>query len=109
MPVFNSGEPKKPVEIAKDVVSNTRVPANTEIQQADKQSKADKKISEEVLNKDTAKEKTQIRDVQLPVADRVIQKEETTDVILSGKISTKSGTQQIDKQQKADKKIPERF
>ena len=44
--------------------------------------------------------------MQLPVADRVIQKEETTDVILSGKISTKSGTQQIDKQQKADKKIP---
>ena len=106
-PDVNSGEPKKPVEIAKDVVSNAIVPANIGAQHADKQSNADKQISEEGLNKD-AKEKIQIRDVQLPVAARAIQKGGTTDVIRpSGRISIKSETPQINKQQKADKKIPE--
>jgi hypothetical protein len=106
-PVFNPGEPKKPVDIAKDVVSNTRVPVNTEIQQADRQNEADKQISEGVLNKEsTAKEKTQIRGVQLPVEDKTIQKNETTGVIQSGKISTKSEIPQNSKQQKGDKQIP---
>lgn len=106
-PVVISGESKKqPVDIAKDVVSNTGVPANSETQQIDKRSKADKQISEAVLNKEvTAKEKTEIIDLQLPVTGINTQKDKTTNVILTSKVSTKSETQEIAKPKKADKKI----
>lgn len=106
-PVFNSGDPTKPVgDISKNVVSNTIVPSNTGIQQTSKQSKTDNPGFESVFSEDTAKEKIQQERVQLPGAGSMVKKEEAIDTALQGKIPTKSGTRQNNNQQIADKEVP---
>jgi len=97
-PEYTIAEAEKPADIAKDVASNIEVPANGN-QQAGKQSLAGKQISQMGLNKkDTAKEKTQIGSMQLPVADITVQKDKATGMILPGNISLKSTTPPISKQ-----------
>jgi len=99
---------KQIVGNAEEVVSNKPVPANVESQQTTNQSKAGIQASEKALNKkDTAKEKTQIKNVQLPVADIAIQKDKTINTIATGETLNKPGNPQTDPLQKTDKKIPE--
>ena len=98
---------KSDKEIANNVVSNTKEPANSELQQAEKKDQIDKQVPEVILDKEeTEKAKTGINVLPLKVADKPTKEEEKIDVISINRDSTKSGPKQIKIQAKAEEKIP---
>ena len=115
-PVSISGELKKnDAAITKEVVSNSPISTNPDSRNADKQGNADNQNSKKILSvrdpfknkNDTVKETSEIRRVQLQIADTTFKKDAIANVISTGNSSAKTQAQQIDKQTKTDKKIPD--
>lgn len=115
-PVLNRIVSEKSNEnISKGVVSNNRMPVNSATQQEDKTTKVVHQNSKEILSKrnplenkkDTVKETSEIRRMQLQVADTTFKKEAIANVVTTDKSLEKFKVQQIGKPQKADKKIPD--
>ena len=98
---------KSDKEIANNLVSNTKEPANSNLQQAEKKEQIVKQAPEVILDKNESENaKTGIKGLTLKVADKPTKEEEKIDVILPESNSTKSEPKQIKVEGKGGEKVP---